>query len=559
MKHSGSKKYKKYKPVPRIEFDSRTWPSRQITCAPLFCSVDLRDGNQALKEPMNSAQKLKLFKLLVELGFKQIEIGFPAASQPDFDFTRKIIEKKLIPEDVTVQVLTQAREHLIQRTFEALDGVHRAIVHVYNSTSIIQRKFVFEKSVEEIGDIAEQGAKWVLDYSKQYPKTKWQFEYSPESFSQTELPVAKQICNRVIDVWANQTKLPIIINLPTTVEVSPPNVFADQVEWMGRELKHRDKLHISVHTHNDRGGAIASGELAVLAGADRVEGTLLGNGERTGNLDIFAFAMNLYSQGIDPTIDVSLAPRVKDIVEECTQIQTHPRHPWVGELVYTAFSGSHQDAISKSRTNTQGEKIWQVAYLPVDPKDLGRSYEEVVRINSQSGKGGVSYVLKKNFGFAIPKPMQIDFAKRIQQLTEKTATEISPDQIHQQFKQLYMNTSAPFGLKNFQVNRGPNTHEVHFEWVWNETCYDVSGVGNGAISSFVNGLNQWTKANLKGETIEVLTYDEHSLGTSSDAQAVCYMGCSIDGETYFGAAVSQDTIHAALLGIVQCLNQQQTS
>lgn len=559
MTHSDFGKYKKYRPMPPVELPDRTWPNRQITKAPVFCSVDLRDGNQALKEPMNAAQKLILFNLLVRLGFKQIEIGFPAASQQDYDFTRKIIEERLIPDDVTVQVLVQAREHLIARTFEALEGVSQAIVHVYNSTSAIQRKFVFGMSVDEIEAIAVQGAKWVLEYSKNYPDTRWQFQYSPESFSQTELPVARQICNGVIDVWSNQTVKPIIINLATTVEVSSPNVFADQVEWMGRELKHRDNLQISVHTHNDRGCAIASAELAVMAGADRVEGTLLGNGERTGNMDIFAFAMNLYSQGVNPTIDVSMATEVKAVVEECTRITTHPRHPWVGELVYTAFSGSHQDAISKSRTATRNEDIWQVAYLPIDPQDLGRTYEEVVRINSQSGKGGVGYVLEENFGYTVPKPMLVDFARHIQLLSEKTESEISPAEICRQFELLYMSNNEPFRLRNYQVARNNLTHQVNFEWLQNETCFSVAGEGKGVISSFVHGLNQWTAQHLAGKKVEVLTYDEHSLGKNADAQAVCYVSCSIDGAVYFGAAISQDTIHAAMLGVVQCINRFHTS
>lgn len=430
--------HRKYQPFPSIDNPSRQWPNKTITAAPMWCSVDLRDGNQALVNPMTPQQKWVLFELLVDLGFKQIEVGFPAASQPEFNFVRQLIEQEMIPEDVTIQVLTQAREELIERTFESLRGVKRAIVHVYNSTSKIQREHVFGKTKLEIRQLAEQGARWVRERAEQQPLTNWQFQYSPESFTATELEFAAEVCNAVIATWssflnASHGANPTIINLPATVEMAPPNVFADQIEWMCRTLKQRDKVIVSLHTHNDRGCAVAAAELGIMAGADRVEGTLLGNGERTGNMDIVTMAMNLYSQGLDPCLDLSQMNRIIEVVQRCTDISVHPRHPYAGALVFTAFSGSHQDAIHKCMTDVQQGEKWEVPYLPIDPRDVGRSYQEVVRINSQSGKGGIAHVLKRDFGIELSREMQIEFSRHVQRVSEEQQREVSAEELGQLF------------------------------------------------------------------------------------------------------------------------------
>ena len=410
----------KYQAFPPLRKTDRRWPDRTIECAPAWCAVDLRDGNQALIKPMTVEQKLRLFRLLVELGFKEIEVGFPAASQTDFDFVRRIFDEGLVPDDVQIQVLTQSREDLMARTFEALRGAKRATVHLYNSTSPVQRDYVFNLDRAGIIDIAVRGAEWVKQHAAAQPGTVWEFEYSPESFTSTELPFALEIVNAVNDVWRPDQGQPVVINLPATVEVSTPNIYADMIEWMIDNMKYRSHVRLSVHTHNDRGSGVAAAELAVMAGADRVEGTLLGNGERTGNTDLITMAMNLYSQGVDPKLDFSQMHDIVAVVEECTEIRTHPRHPYAGELVFTAFSGSHQDAIRKSLAHYEEGKIWNVAYLPIDPHDLGRRYEEVVRINSQSGKGGVLHVLERDFGITLPRWLQIDFAKVVQREAERT-------------------------------------------------------------------------------------------------------------------------------------------
>jgi len=434
MSQFDCRKYKAANPHPVV---NRRWPDQVIDQAPHWCSVDLRDGNQALIEPMNVSQKEQLFHLLVKVGFKQIEVGFPAASQSDFDFVRHLIDASLIPDDVTIQVLTQARPALIQRTFEALSGSKKAIVHFYNSTSTVQRRDVFDLDCAGIKDIAIQAAQLIKEKAEGYPETQWTFEYSPESFTGTEQDFAVDVCNAVLDVFQPTVERPVIINLPATVETTTPNVFADRIECFSRHVHYRDAVVLSVHTHNDRGCAVAAAELAVMAGADRVEGTLLGNGERTGNMDIVTMAMNLYSQGIDPELDLSNMQEIVNCVQQCTQMTVHPRHPYAGDLVYTAFSGSHQDAINKGLMKRQKGDVWDVAYLPIDPEDLGRSYQEVIRINSQSGKGGVSYVLAQDYGLHLPRWAQIEFSGVVQRWTERHGGEISSQQIWELFKSEY--------------------------------------------------------------------------------------------------------------------------
>ena len=428
-------KYPSFKPV---QLASRRWPDQVISKAPQWCSVDLRDGNQALIEPMTTTQKKKLFMLLLEVGFKEIEVGFPAASSHDYDFVRELIEQNMIPEDVTIQVLTQAREPLIAKTFEALKGAKRAIVHIYNSTSTVQRERVFGLDRAGISDIAVAGAEMVKRYAGQYPETEWMFQYSPESFTGTELAFSVEVCNAVIGVWQPTPETPVIINLPATVEMATPNVYADQIEWFCNHVEKRDSVLISLHTHNDRGCAVAAAELGVMAGADRVEGTLMGNGERTGNMDIITMGMNLYSQGIDPELNFSAMDHIVRVYKACTQLPVHPRHPYVGDLVFTAFSGSHQDAIKKCLTQRQEEQAWEVAYLPIDPADLGRSYQEVIRINSQSGKGGVAYVLERDYGLQLPRWLQLEFSSVVQHLAEEQEGEVSSGDIWELFKRHYL-------------------------------------------------------------------------------------------------------------------------
>ncbi len=440
--------HKKYRAFPTIAKTNRRWPDRVIEKAPDWCSVDLRDGNQALIEPMSPSQKLAMFELLVDVGFKQIEVGFPAASQPDFDFVRQLIEQNLVPDDVTIQVLTQAREPLIARSFEALKGARSAIMHLYNSTSTVQREQVFQKTRDEIKEIAVQGAQWVRDFAEKQPETHWQFQYSPESFTNTELDYALEVCNAVTDIWQPTPEHKVILNLPATVEVATPNVYADQIETFCDRVNRRECITISLHTHNDRGCGIAAAELGVMAGADRIEGTLLGNGERTGNMDIVTMAMNIYSQGIDPELDFSDMDRVINVVERCTQLAVHPRHPYAGKLVFAAFSGSHQDAINKClaideqiRATEGVNSHWQVAYLPIDPRDVGRTYQEVIRINSQSGKGGVAYVLEQDYGLIISRWMQVDLIPHVQHFAEQSEPEVPTQEFRKIFKDTHISVS----------------------------------------------------------------------------------------------------------------------
>jgi 2-isopropylmalate synthase len=469
--------HRKYRPFAPIHRPDRRWPNRVIERAPAWCAVDLRDGNQALVKPMTVEQKKRMFALLVDVGFKEIEVGFPAASQPDFDFIRAIIEEGMVPEGVTIQVLTQAREDLIARSFESLVGARRATMHLYNSTSTVQRERVFGLDRDGIRDIAVNGARWVAEYAARMPDTQWTFEYSPESFTGTELDYAAEVVNAVIEVWRPERGQPVIINLPATVEMSTPNVYADMIEWMCDHIAQREHVQVSLHTHNDRGCAVAAAELGVLAGADRIEGTLLGNGERTGNMDLVTMAMNLYSQGIDPELDLSDMRRIIDTVEYCTEIETHPRHAYAGELVYTAFSGSHQDAIRKSLAKQRPDEPWQVAYLHIDPRDLGRRYEEVVRINSQSGKGGVLHVLERDFGITLPRWLQIAFSKVVQGEAERMGGEVQGAEVRRLFDAAYVGVPSGFELRDYDVRRvGARVHVQ-----CDVGGVNIEGEGHGAV------------------------------------------------------------------------------
>jgi 2-isopropylmalate synthase len=542
--------HSKYPAFPPVSLPSRQWPDKVITEAPLWCSVDLRDGNQALIEPMTGRQKSQLWDQLVKIGFKEIEVGFPSASSHDFNFCRELIEQGRIPEDVTIQVLTQARPDLIEKTFKALQGVRRAVVHVYNSTSTVQREQVFGLEREGILDIAVKGAQLVKDCADKYPETEWVFEYSPESFTGTELDFAVEVCDAVNAVWQPTPECPVIINLPATVEMSTPNIYADQIEWFCNTVKSRDSLLISLHTHNDRGCAVAAAELGVLAGADRVEGTLMGNGERTGNMDVITMAMNLYSQGVDPKLNFSHMDEIIRTVKECTQLPVHPRHPYAGELVFTAFSGSHQDAIKKCLARREEGQDWQVAYLPIDPADIGRSYQEVIRINSQSGKGGIAYVLERDYGLELPRWLQVDFSSSVQAFAEEQETEVESKAIYQLFEQIYLSNVGCYTLGNYQVSREEGIDQLQAELQQGSTRHALQGSGNGVVASFVDAMQHFT-----GKQIVLVEYSEHALSQSADAEAVCYIQLNIDGERYCGVGRSNDIIQASLDGILGAINK----
>ena len=548
----------KYKPFPQIDISDRTWPDKVIKQAPTWCSVDLRDGNQALIEPMSVSQKKKMFGLLVEVGFKEIEVGFPAASQPDFDFVRSLIEEDRIPDDVTVQVLTQARPELIQRTFESLKGARKAILHVYNSTSIVQREKVFRTDKAGIIEIAVNGAKEVQRCAALQPETDWTFQYSPESFTGTEVDFAVEVCDAVNEVWQPTPEKPSIINLPSTVEMATPNIYADQVEWFCRNVKNRDSVIVSLHTHNDRACAVAAAELAVMGGAQRVEGTLLGNGERTGNMDIVVMAMNLYSQGIDPKLDLHDMDRIVSIVRECTQIDVHPRQAYSGDLVFTAFSGSHQDAIKKCLDIYEEGTPWEIAYLPIDPRDIGRTYQDVIRVNSQSGKGGVAYVLANKFGFQLPRWLQIEFSRVIQKVTEELGGEINPDEIWELFNSHYLNNKKFISLENFTIEKqeGRETFKANIDYFGKELA--INGEGDGVLDAFVEALK-----NAINIDFEIMEYGEHALGQGADAEAVTYIQIRCDGRRYSGVAISKDIIASSLNAFMgaasQLLHEQQAA
>lgn len=548
MKHFD---HRKYRPTPAVAMRNRQWPGRTIEQAPVWASVDLRDGNQALLEPMNPSQKRRMWDLLVKLGLKEIEVGFPSASQPDYDFVRWLIDEQQIPEDVTVQVLVQAREDLIKRTFEALRGVRRAIVHVYNSTSRVQRERVFGKDRGGIRDIAVQGAKWVRREADRYPQTEWVFQYSPESFSNTEMDYAVEVCEAVLDVWQPTPRHPAIINLPATVESSTPNVFADQVEWFCGHISRRESIVVSVHTHNDRGSAVAAAELALLAGADRVEGTLLGNGERTGNMDMVTLAMNLYSQGVDPQLDISSPDEIISIYSQCTGLPVHPRHPWVGELVYTAFSGSHQDAIRKCLHQQQSGEHWQVAYLPIDPKDLGRDYQAVIRVNSQSGKGGVAFVLERDYGLILPRWLQVELAQIVQRESEQQAGEVDSAHIHALFREHYIQDGAPTRLSGYRIDRQAGGDSIEARIVAADGFEQtIRGKGEGAISAFADAWMRYA-----GEPVNVVDFSEHAICEGTDAEAIAYVQLNVAGRRVSGAACDRDSAGASLKAVLSALNR----
>ena len=563
--------FRKYRPFAFApSLPDRTWPSKTIEKSPIWASVDLRDGNQALIDPMTIEQKMRFFKTLVAVGFKEIEIGFPSAAQVEFDFARKLIEENHVPDDVTLQVLVQAREHLIARTFESLKGAKRAIVHVYNSTCRIQREKVYGKDKAEIKEIAIAGANLLVEYAAKYPETKWVFQYSPESFSQTETDYAVEVCDAVCEVWQPQQGQAVILNLPATVEASMPNVFADQVEYFCRNLAHREHVIISLHTHNDRGCAVAAAELGVLAGADRIEGTLLGNGERTGNMDIMVMAMNLFSQGIDPELDFSNMSEIVQVVSECNNLPLHPRHPYVGELVFTAFSGSHQDAIKKSldyneKHKDQTDNVWDVAYLPIDPAHIGRSYQDVVRINSQSGKGGVAYILQRNYGFNLPRWMQIDFSGVVQKQAETAARELQNNEILQTFETTYLQ-QGNFELLDYSINNKGGNVYFNGQVQMHGDIIDIDGTGNGPLSSFIDGLAQHT-----GKSLHIINYAEHAINphhnsgdgidddTNNDnktnANAAAYIQLNVDGKVYSGIGTCSSTVSAMLKGALSAFAQ----
>ena len=541
------RKYPIYQPLKKV---NRRWPDAVLTRAPQWCSVDLRDGNQALIDPMTADKKLRLWELLIDLGFKQIEVGFPSASSHDFDFLRKLIDEGRIPEDVTVQVLTQAREELIVRTFEALKGCKRAVLHFYNSTSTVQRDYVFALDRAGITDIAVKGAQLVKSVAANYPDTEWVFEYSPESFTGTEMDFAVDVCNAVIDVIQPTPENKMIINLPATVEVSTPNVYADQIEWFCDHVNYRNALLVSLHTHNDRGGAVAASELGLLAGADRIEGTLLGNGERTGNMDVVTMAMNLYSQGIDPKLDFSKMDEMIAVCKECTQLPLHPRHPYAGELVFTAFSGSHQDAINKCLARRQGDSLWEVAYLPIDPADIGRSYQEVIRINSQSGKGGVAYVLNRDYGLDLPRWLQVDFSAAVQAMAERSETEVQSKDIYDLFLETYHLSGARLSVGNYQLSRDERVDRLTVQISGLEGSPTLSGKGAGVVGAFTDAISSHT-----GHKIIVVEYSEHTLGSDADAEAICYVQLAIDGSRVCGVGRSTDIVHATMSAILSGLGR----
>lgn len=544
----------KYRPAPAVALTNRQWPSRTITRAPRWTSVDLRDGNQALLEPMNVAQKRRMWALLVKLGFKEIEVGFPSASQPDFDFVRWLIEANQIPDDVTIQVLVQAREDLIMRTYEALQGAKRAIVHVYNSTSTVQRERVFGLDRAGIIAIARQGAELVKREAAKYPACDWTFQYSPESFSNTEMDFAVDVCEAVMDVWQPTPQKPCIINLPATVESSTPNLFADQVEYFATHISRREAVIISLHTHNDRGCAVAAAELGLLAGADRIEGTLLGNGERTGNMDITTMAMNLYSQGIDPELDLSNPDEIIQVAAECTNIPLHPRHPWFGELVYTAFSGSHQDAIRKCLHLQKPDEPWQVAYLPIDPRDLGRDYQAVIRVNSQSGKGGVAFVLERDYGLTLPRWIQVELAQVVQKASEQKSGEIDSASIHALFTRHFITGNNPMVLNGYRIDRSNGHDMIEAGIMVNGMPHQLRGEGEGALSAFVDSLMRYS-----GQQINVVDYSEHAIGAGTDAEAAAYVQLNINGQRFSGAALDHDTVSASLKAVLSALHRAQAA
>ncbi len=547
--------HQKYQAFPPVALSQRQWPDKVISEAPQWCSVDLRDGNQALIEPLSVEQKMHLFRLLVEMGFKEIEVGFPSASQADYEFVRELINGGHIPEDVTIAVLTPARETFIRRSFQALSGVKKALVHLYNSTSKIQREQVFGLDKEGVTQIAVNAAKVIKQCADEQSETRWRFQYSPESFTATELDYAVEICNAVNEVWQPDAENPVVIKLPSTVEMSMPNVYADQIEWFAQHIAHREAVIISVHTHNDRGCAVAAAEMAVLAGAQRVEGTLLGNGERTGNMDIITMAMNLYSQGIDPQLDLSNIQKLSHQVSELIQIPVHPRHPYIGDLVFTAFSGSHQDAINKCMKEYREGDKWEVAYLPIDPSDLGRSYQEVIRINSQSGKGGVAYILEQALSIQIPRWLQVEFSQLVQAYAEKTAHEVTADEIVTLFQNQYFSDgtdSAGSGwqLMFYDINQqGVEQEQVSVRIMKSGQECCINGQGVGVLDAFVQALGQYFDLE-----VNIVEYSEHAMQPGSDARAMSFVRLNIENQSFTGVAEHKDVISASLSALLNGMN-----
>ena len=542
----------KYKAFEPIDLKDRQWPSKVINQAPTWCSVDLRDGNQALIEPMGSERKDRMFSLLCKLGFKEIEVGFPSASQTDFDFVRSLIENKKIPSDVNIQVLTQSRNELIERTFESLKGIPKAIVHFYNSTSTLQRKVVFNQDKVGIKEIEINGALKIKELALANPDTDWSFEYSPESCTGTELDYAAEVCDAVVDILKDISNHKIIINLPATVEMSTPNIYGDQIEWMNKNLKNRDNIALSLHPHNDRGTAVAASEFGLMAGADRVEGTLFGNGERTGNVDIVTIALNMLTQGIDPELDFSNINSVMREVEYCNQLPVHPRHPYAGDLVFTAFSGSHQDAIKKGfhAMKQSNNPEWAVPYLPIDPADLGRSYEAVVRINSQSGKGGVAFLLEKDHGVSLPRRLQISMSQKIQELADETGKEISSSEIWGIFEENFLKPKNNFSYQSHTSSTKDDINELEVKMIMNAKEVTVSGKGNGPIDSFVNGLSKEFGINIK-----ISDYHQSAISSGSDAQAAAYIELEKDGQTKWGVGINPNTTRASFEAIIVGLSK----
>ncbi len=545
----------KYRPFPPINLPDRTWPSRVIQSPPTWCSVDLRDGNQALVEPMDVERKWRLFRQLVNIGFKHIEVGFPAASQTDFDFIRYLIEGDHIPDDVTIQVLTQSRPALIRRSFDALRGARRAIMHLYNSTSPVQRRIVFGLDRTGIVDIAVTGASVCREVAEAQPETDWVFEYSPESFTATELEFSLEICEAVNAIWQPTPQRKVILNLPSTVEMATPNVYADQIEWFGRHISRRDSVTLSVHPHNDRGSASAAAELAMMAGAERVEGTLFGNGERTGNVDLVTLALNMLTQGLDPGLDFSAIHEVRACAEYCNRLPVHPRHPYAGELVFTAFSGSHQDAIKKGFAAQRGDAVWEVPYLPIDPVDLGRSYESIIRVNSQSGKGGVAYLLEYHHGLRLPRGLQVEFSRVVKGIGDASGRELNAEDIWAAFRAEYLDRVEPMSLVDYAITRaavGGQRECLTAHLTQDGREARIVGYGSGPVDAFVDALRSVQTADL-----DVLAYEEHAMGAGAGAQAVAYVELSVDahGEPVWGVGMHADIVSATLAAIVCGLNR----
>lgn len=541
----------KYRAFPPVALADRTWPNRTITQPPIWMSTDLRDGNQALFEPMDGSAKLRMFEMLCRIGFKQIEVAFPSASQTDFDFVRKLIEEDRIPADVTIEVLTQAREDLIRRTFESLRGAPRAIVHLYNATAPAFRRIVFDMSRDEVRDLAVRSATLIRDLAAQQPETHWTFQYSPEVFSGTELEFAREVVDAVMDVWQPTPEHKAIVNLPATVEMSTPNVYADQIEWMHRHLKHRDSLWLSVHPHNDRGCAVAAAELAVMAGADRVEGCLFGNGERTGNVDLVTLALNLYSQGVHPGLDFSQINEVARTVEDCTQLPVHPRHPYVGDLVFTAFSGSHQDAIRKGMAAQRPDAVWEVPYLPIDPADVGRTYDSIVRVNSQSGKGGIAYLLESSYGLVMPRRLQVEFSAAVQRVADASGTELNAPALWQLFSDEYLAPREPLRYVSHESHEHGGRVEMQLTVDADGRRMQLHGSGNGPLDAAVHAL---------GLPVRIDGYEERALQGGSDAQAVAFVELAWPGAagSAFGVGVHTSILSASILAVVSGINRWHT-